>query len=60
MFGKLGFEFLVMSVLEGYFGCCAINDVLIFFRYGCMNILELVLKFWEMLVTCIQGFFIAA
>ena len=36
---------MVMFVLEGHFGCCAVNDVSICFRSGCMNILGLVLKF---------------
>ncbi|KAL4651961.1 hypothetical protein ACB092_01G198400 [Castanea dentata] len=30
-----------------------------FFKFGCMNILGLVLKFWEVLVTCIRGFSIS-
>ena len=56
LFGRWDLNSWLGVFCESYLCCCWC--VLIYFRFGCMNISVLVHNFWKMLMICFQGFFV--
>ena len=56
LFGRWDLNSWLGVFCESYLCCCWC--VLIYFRFGCMNISVLVHNFWKMLMICFQSFFV--